>query len=177
MKILALGLLAIALSGCASLQSFFGSPTGQVVVIASVDIAVQTAESKGVSAVEINRVAKLALAADTGAAGTLSAISALVNAQIATLHLPAGDMAAVQILEAALQAAIQAKIGDNKDLAAAQAAVATVLQQVILVTGGSAITVVGTGVTAFTPPTPRPSNPCPWKGGCSTQNPKPPRLA
>lgn len=127
---------ALSLSGCASISSFFGSPTGSAVVIASVDVAVATAEQKGVAPVDINRIAKLALAADNGTAGTLAALSTLVNVQIAKLNLPVGDLAAVQILEVALQAAIASKLNGNADLAAAQAAVAQVLVAVIADTGG-----------------------------------------
>lgn len=124
------------LSACASLTSFFSSPTGQAVAIASVDIAVATAEQKGVKATDINRIAKLALAADSGVSGTLGALSALVNAQIAQLNLPPADLAAAQILEIALSAAIQSKLEGNTDLAFAQAQVAQVLNAAIAATGG-----------------------------------------
>jgi hypothetical protein len=129
-------MLAVSLTGCASLKSFFGSPTGQAVAVAAVDVAVATAEQKGVNPVDINRIAKLALAADSGVSGTLAALSQLVNAEIAKLNLPAGDLAAVQVLEIALTAAIQSKLQGNVDLATAQATVAQVLNEVIAATGG-----------------------------------------
>lgn len=125
-----------SLSGCASIESFLSSPDGKVAAVAAVDVAVATAEAKGVTAAQINSVAKQALAADTGVSGTLAAVSTLVNVQIAKLNLPAGDLAAVNILEVALQAEIQSRIGANQDLATAQAAVADVLNAVIAATGG-----------------------------------------
>lgn len=128
--------LVFGMTGCASLKSFFGSPTGNAVAIAAVDVAVATAEQKGVSPQDINRISKLALAADTGLAGTLTAISSLVNVEIAKLNLPPADVAAAQILEIALAAAISSKVGDNADLAFAQAQVAQVLNAAIAATGG-----------------------------------------
>lgn len=130
MRILPLLLLLQFLNGCATL----GSPQAAPYIQAAVDIAVATAEAKGIAAVQINIIAKAALAVDTGASGTLPAIATLVDAQIAKLKLPAADQAAANILMAALQAAITAKIGSNKNLAAAQAAVAVVLNDVIAAT-------------------------------------------
>ena len=128
--------LVALVAGCASIEKFIGTPTGQAVIFASVDVAVATAEQKGISAVKINTIAKAALAADTGVSGTLSAVSALVNAQVAKLNLPAGDQAAADILEAALGAVIQSKLQGNATLASSQAAVADVLNAVIVATGG-----------------------------------------
>lgn len=135
-KLVPLFALALMFSGCASIESFISSPTGAATVTAAVDVAVATAESKGVPAAQINSIAKTVLAADSGTAGTLAALSALVDSQIAKAGLPAADLAAAQILEVALAAGITAKIGNNADLAAAQAAVATVLQEVIAASGG-----------------------------------------
>lgn len=134
LRLLALPLAAIFLSACASVSGFFGSPTGETVIVASVDVAVATAEQKGVSAAEINKIAHAALAADTGTTATLAAVSTLLNNQIAKLNLPAGDQAAAAILEVALAAAITAKIGNNATVASTQAAIAVVLQDVIAVT-------------------------------------------
>ena len=133
--VLAVGVLSV-LSACAAVSSFFGSPTGNAVVTAAVDVAVATAEQKGVTAAQINGVAKIALAADTGATATASAISGVLNTQLAKLNLPAGDMAAVQVLEIAFSAALVAKIGSNTTVAAAQADIATLLNQVVADTGG-----------------------------------------
>lgn len=126
---------ASMLQGCATLQKVF-SPASAPYVTAAVDVAVATAESKGVKAVQINAIAKQALAADTGAGASLAAVTTLVSAQIAKLNLPAADLAAVQILELALTGAVQQQIGQNPDIAVAQADVAQLLSAVIAVTGG-----------------------------------------
>jgi uncharacterized protein YceK len=128
--------VAMLIAGCASIESFISSPTGAAIVQASVDVAVATAEAKGVPASQINKVAKAALAADTGVSGTLAAISSLVDVQIANAGLPAADLAAAKILEVAISASITAKVGSNANLAAAQAAVADILNEVIAATGG-----------------------------------------
>lgn len=138
---LAIAMIAVVLivgsglTACATLQKVF-SPASAPYVTAAVDVAVATAESKGVSATQINSIAKQALAADTGAGASLAAVTALVNTQIAKLNLPAGDLAAVQILEVALTAAVQQQIGQNPDVAVAQADVAQLLGAVIAATGG-----------------------------------------
>lgn len=133
----ALGLMVLsALTACTTLSNFFGSPTGTAVATAAVDVAVATAEQKGVTAAQINSIAKTALAADSGTAATLSAVSSVVNAQLAKLKLPAADLAAAQILEDALAVAIQAQIGANPNVATAQAAIADVLNAAIAATGG-----------------------------------------
>lgn len=136
LKALAAVVIISALVGCASVTSFFGSPTGVAVVDASVLVAVATAEQKGVPAAQINKVAKAALAADSGVSGTLAAVSGLVDDAIAKSGLPAADLAAAKILEVAIAAAISAKVGNNADLAAAQADVAVVLNAVIAASGG-----------------------------------------
>jgi hypothetical protein len=128
--------LLMTLHGCATVSAWFSSPAAQPVIIAAVDVAVATAEQKGVTAVQINDVAKQALVANASTSATLATVSAVVNQQIAKLNLPAGDLAAVQILEIALAAEIQSRIGTNADLAAAHTAVADVLNAVIEATGG-----------------------------------------
>ncbi len=127
---------ALGLSACTAIESFLGTPTGADVVTASVDVAVATAESKGISAAQINSIAHAALAADTGVSGTLSAVSGLVNTAIVKAKLPPLDAAAADILVTALSAAVQAKIGNSTSVANAQAAVADVLNAVIAATGG-----------------------------------------
>jgi hypothetical protein len=124
------------LTGCAQVQSFLGSPTGVEVVTAAVDIAVATAEAKGISAVQINTIAKKAVAANSSATATLAAVSAVVQSEVQALHLPAADQAAADILISALSAAIQAKVGSNTTLATVQADAAVVLQAVVVATGG-----------------------------------------
>ncbi len=126
--------LTILASACSTLSNFFGSPTGAAVIVAAVDVAVATAEQKGVSAAQINSIARAALAADSGTTATLATLAAVLNNQIAKLNLPAGDLAAAEVLEVALAAAITAKIGTNASVAAAQTQIAVVLQDVIAVT-------------------------------------------
>ena len=124
------------LHACSTLSGWFNSPQAQPVIVAAVDVAVATAEQKGVSATQINDIAKQALVADQSTSATLATVAAVVNAQLAKLNLPAGDLTAAQILEVALAAEIQARIGTNANLAAARAAVADVLNAVIEATGG-----------------------------------------
>ena len=95
-----------------------------------------TAEAKGISAAQINSIAKQALAADSGATATLAELAALVNAQLAKLTLPAADIQAAAIVEGALGAAIDAQVGQNPTAAATQAAAADVLQAIVAATGG-----------------------------------------
>jgi hypothetical protein len=120
------------MSGCA----VFGNPSSAPYITAAVDIAVATAEAKGIKATDINRIAKTALAADANTTTTLANVSSLINAKIRSLNLPAGDIAAADILETALTAAIAAKVGNNATVMQTQAAVATVLNNVIAATGG-----------------------------------------
>lgn len=122
----------MTMSACATLTA----PSSQPFIVAAVDVAVATAEAKGVSAADINRIAKIALAADAGTPASLATLAPLVNAQLAKLNLPAADLAAANILEIALTAAIQAKIGNSPNVAQAQAAVADVLNAVIAASGG-----------------------------------------
>lgn len=131
MLCVSLGLFQM-LYGCATLTK----PEAQPYVKAAVDIAVATAETKGVTAAQINSIAKQALAADNGSAASLAAINELINAQLAKLSLPPADIAAIQILETALSAAVQAQIGQNPNLAQAQAAVAEFINEAIAITGG-----------------------------------------
>lgn len=131
---IATALLTIA--ACASVTSFFNSPTGATTIAAAVDVAVATAESKGVSAAEINKIAHAALAADSSTSATFATVAAAVNAAVAKANLPAGDQAAIEIVEVAVSAAIQQKLNGNPSIAAAQAAVADVLKPLIAATGG-----------------------------------------
>jgi hypothetical protein len=131
--------VSVSLSACATLakaDSVVSSPEAQPFVQAAALVAVTTAESKGISAAQINSIAKQALAADSGATATLAELAALVNAQLVELKLPAGDIQAAAIVEAGLAAAINAQVGNNPTLAATQAAVADVLQAIIAATGG-----------------------------------------
>lgn len=140
LTVLALG-TTTGLTGCSTVQAFFASPTGPVVVTVGVDVAVAAAEQHGVKASDINRIAKIALAANASTSASLGAVAQVVNAEITTLNLPPLDLAAAQALEAVVQGAVQAKLTNadgttNANLAAAQADVAQVLQAVITATGG-----------------------------------------
>lgn len=128
--------MGFGLGGCATVEGLFASPAAAPVIESVVLIAVGTAESKGITAAEINKVCKIALAADSGTGATLATVAAAVNAELAILNLPAADLAAANILEAALSAAIQAKIGSNADVATTEENVATVLAVAINATGG-----------------------------------------
>jgi len=128
--------LGVCLAGCASIANFFKSPTAAPTIAVTVDLAVGIAESKGVSALDINRIAKLALAADTSTSATLATVAGVVNAEIAKLKLPAPDQAAATILETAIEAAIAGKIDGNADVSVAKTDVAEVLNAVVAATGG-----------------------------------------
>lgn len=127
--------VSMGLSACSTLAKI-GTPQAQPYVTAAVDVAVATAEAKGIPAAQINAISKTALAADSGTAATLATVASVVNAQLAKLNLPAGDLAAAQILEDALSIAIQAQVGANPNVATAQAAIADVLNAAIAATGG-----------------------------------------
>lgn len=131
-----LGIGAFSLSACSTVSPALSSPSAAPYVQAAVDVAVATAESKGITAAQINTIAKQALAADQGSGATLAAISALVDAQIAKLKLPAADQAAADIVVAALSASVQTQLSANPTLAQAQTAAAVVINDVIAATGG-----------------------------------------
>lgn len=124
------------MTGCAQFVAFEKSPTGEAVLQASVLVAVGTAESKGISATQINAIAHKALEADSNVSASLAAVSLVVQNEVAALHLPPQDQAAADILLAALSAAVQSKVGTNADLAQAQTAAAVVINDVIAATGG-----------------------------------------
>lgn len=132
----------LMLSGCQTIApavqkvgTAITAPEAQPYIAAGVDVAVATAEAKGVSAAQINSIAKAALAADTGTAATLAAVGQVINAELVKLNLPAGDLAAAQILELSFQVAIQKQVGTDPTLALTQAAVADVLKAFIAATG------------------------------------------
>ena len=133
--VLALSVVVGSLSACATLVKLTTS-AAQPYVTAAVEVAVAAAESKGIPAVQINEICKTALAADSGTASTLATVGVVVNAQLAKINLPAGDLVAAQILEDALSVAIQAQVGANPNVATAQAAIADVLNAAIDATGG-----------------------------------------
>jgi hypothetical protein len=128
--------LLFGLHGCASVQSFIGSPTGQTVVVAGVQVGVTTAEQKGVTAAQINSVAKAVLAADTGVSATVTTLTATVNSAAQKAGVPPGDIIAFQVLETAFDAYLVAKYGSNSTVANVQADVALFCNTVIADTGG-----------------------------------------
>jgi hypothetical protein len=127
--------LLFGLHGCASVQSFVGSPTGQTVVVAGVQVGVTTAEQKGVTAAQINSVAKAVLAADTGVSATVTTLTAAVNSAAQKAGVPPGDIVAFQVLETAFDAYLVAKYGNNPTVANVQADVALFCNAVIADTG------------------------------------------
>ena len=138
--------VCISLSGCATaavvaagvttVDTVVTGPAAQPFIEAGVLAAVTEAERKGITAAQINSVAKQALAADSGTTATLAEVAALVNAQLDKLDLPAGDMQAASVIEGALNVAIGVVVGANPTVAATQAATADVLQAIITATGG-----------------------------------------
>ncbi len=112
MKIRVLALAAIiALTGCAAAGKLI-TPTAVMVTQGVADVAVATAVSKGIPAAKIKLIAQQLLALDNSNSA-LSAIEAALNAQIVALHLPPGDVAAMQILTSSLTAAVNAKLGSG----------------------------------------------------------------
>ncbi len=127
-----LGIVEIAdTAGCA----LFSNTSGNAVYVqAAVDVAVATAVQKGIPASQIKKIAQLALAADSGTTATVAAIEQTVSLAISKLNLPPGDLAAANILTAALGAIIQTQLANNTQTATAQVAIATVLNDVIIAT-------------------------------------------
>jgi hypothetical protein len=125
-----------SLHGCATIQSWLGSPTGEAVVIAGVQVAVTTAEQKGISAAQINSIARTVFVDTQGVAISLSALTAAANAELIKLKLPPNDVAAFQVLEVAFDAYLVSKYGSNETVQNVQADLALFLNQVIADTGG-----------------------------------------
>jgi hypothetical protein len=133
--VLAMAVAGGALAGCSALAKL-SSPSAQTYVTDAVDSAVLGAEIAGVSGAEINRISKLALAADQGTAATLSTVANVINAELASLKLTDPELTAVSVLEKKLAAALQAQIDKNPNVASTQAVVADMLHEAILITGG-----------------------------------------
>lgn len=137
----ALGLVLVlaALAGTAGLTACSTLPAvtsaqAQPYVIAVAQVAVDVAEAHGITAAQINSVAKQALAADSGAVASLSALSALVNVQLAKAKLPQADIDAVEVVEVAVTTAFATQLGANPTVAQTQAAVADFLNALIAAT-------------------------------------------
>jgi len=139
---------SMGLSGCTTAQlakanavvtkvnAAVTSPQAQPVIKAAALVAVGTAEAKGITAAQIVSICNQALAADSGAGASLSAVAGVVNAQLAKLNLPAADLLAAEVIEQGFAATIQAQLGANPTLAQSQAAVADVLNAVLAAAGG-----------------------------------------
>lgn len=142
-RILSLALAFLALAGCATfakITAAVSSPQAQPFIQAGAQVAVATAESKGVTAAQIINVAQKALQADSGTAATLATVGQIINAELVKLNLPAGDIAAASILEASFSVYIQSQLGNNATVAQTQAAVADVLNAIIAAAGGLQVT-------------------------------------
>lgn len=126
-------------AGCATISGWFGNETTAQYIQDAVDIAVLVASTQGVSAAEINTVARAALAADNGAVSTLSELGALLEKEFAKLKLPPADQAAINILVSALSGAIAAKIGNNATVQQAQAIIGDVLNDIIAATSSAQV--------------------------------------
>jgi hypothetical protein len=122
------------LCSCATISSWFGNQTTAQYIQDAVDVAVLVASTQGVSSAELHTIAQAALAADNGAVSTLAELQTLLNQQIAKLHLPAADQAAINIFTAALSGALAAKIGNNSTVQQAQAIIADLLNDIIAAT-------------------------------------------
>lgn len=135
--------LAFTLQGCAQLTAFtqkasavVTSPEAQPFVQAGALAAVASAESHGITAEQINAVAHKALAADQGAGASLAAVKAVLDAELAKLNLPVGDVVAIGIVESEFNLWVQGQVQNDPTLASAQAAAADIFQAVINATGG-----------------------------------------
>lgn len=132
-------LLLPLLHGCATFQKLttaISSPAAQPFIQAGAQVAVTTAEARGISSAQIIGIAQKALQADSGTAATLATVGAAINAELTKLNLPAGDIAAASILEASFSLYIQQQLGNNATVAQTQAAVADVLNAIITAAGG-----------------------------------------
>lgn len=126
--------IALSLGGCATIEGWFGNPTTAQYIQDAVNVAVLVASTQGVSAAEINTIAKTALAADNGAVSTLAELQTLLDKEIAKLNLPAADQTAIGIVVAALSGALAGAIGSNSTVQQAQVIIADVLNDIIAAT-------------------------------------------
>lgn len=150
--VLLCGLLILpGLSGCSTAQlakanavvtkvnTAVTSPAAQPIIQAAALVAVGTAEQHGVSAAQLVSLGNAVLAADSGTTATLSALAGVANAQLAKLNLPPADLAAAPIVEAAINTAISAQVGNNATLAQSQAALADLLRALVTAAGGTPV--------------------------------------
>jgi hypothetical protein len=121
-------------SGCSTVSGWFSNPTTAQYIQDAVNVAVLVASTQGVSAAELNGVARAALAADNGAVSTMAELQVLLDKEIAKLHLASADNAAISILIAALSGALVTAVGANTTVQQGQVIVADVLNDIILAT-------------------------------------------
>jgi hypothetical protein len=137
MKTYLAALLLTLCAGCAQLASIV-TPSSAPFIQVAVDVAVATAVQKGVPPAKIKSIAQAVLALDSGSTVVnLAAVQALLDAKLATMNLPPADLAAAQVLTAALDAIIQTKLSAPSAgtvTAATEVAVAQVLNDVISAT-------------------------------------------
>lgn len=124
-----------ALSGCKYLESPAAQPFDAVAVAVAVDAIVGTNTlTQAARAAAVKKIAAEVLAADTGAIATVASLEALAGSKIALLKLPPGDEAAVNLMLAVLDTAVNtyvSKLTGGGSAANAQVAVATVCTWVI----------------------------------------------
>lgn len=127
------------LTGCATVakvDAAVTSPAAQPTITLVAEGAVLAAEAKGVSAAQINVIAKAALAADSGVTASLGAVDTAVNAAAEKANLPTQYWPLIQLFENAVTETVASKVGNNATVAATQAAVADVLNAIIAASGG-----------------------------------------
>lgn len=122
------------LTGCAAVQAFLASPLGADAESGIVDLLVQTAEKKGLSAAQINSVANACLTV-TYSATPLTSVTQVVQSKIATL--PQLDQSAATVFAGALDTAIQAAVANNPSVQTAQADIGQILKDVIAATAAT----------------------------------------
>lgn len=124
-----------ALGGCQYLTSPAAQPFDAVAVAVAVDAVVGTDTlTQAAKAAAVKKIASEVLAADTGAVTTVASLEALAGTKIALLKLPPGEEAAVNLVLAVLDTAVNqylAKLGGSSNAANAQVAVAAVCKWVI----------------------------------------------
>lgn len=133
--------VATGLSGCTFLSKL-STPTAQPYIQAAVTVAVAATigtnpATQHARAAQIKAIAQEVLLVATGSEVPLTQLQTIVMQKIASLNLPPGDVAAAQILLAALDAAIQLEIANLSNGAvtpSTQAAVTAILNDVITAT-------------------------------------------
>lgn len=134
--------MTLLVSDCATLSKIT-TPAAQPYIQAAVDVAVATfigtnpPEQKP-RAIQIKAIAQEVLALDEGSVLPITQIEGFVNSKIAALRLPPADVAAAQLLMAAITTTVQVEIQNlsthGNVTNNTQAAVAQILTDVITAT-------------------------------------------